>query len=112
MQKGVIFCVSLGKEEQTMLGQPDLARMVRSLNASAVYVATSEEEVVHGWSYLIAAGMHRISCATTAYDPAMGKFEIYETPLRLWTGSMERLFPMDGEDRGVNGIHACGAELS
>jgi hypothetical protein len=112
MQKGVIFYVTLGREEVMMLGQPDLMKIVQSLDAGTVYVATSEAEVVHGWSYLIAGGMDRVSCVTAAYDPALGKFEIHEIPLRMWAGNTSTPFSPDGVRHDVEGIQAGRAEPS
>jgi hypothetical protein len=83
MKKGVILYVTKGKEEVPMQGLPDLLGISRSLNVSAVWVATSEDEVAYGWWHLLTRGMHQVSCLAAAYDPELGSFEPHGRALRL-----------------------------
>jgi hypothetical protein len=83
MKKGVILYVTKGKEEVPMQGLPELLKISRSLNVSAVCVATSEDEVAYGWWHLLTRGMHQVSCVAAAYDPLQGSFEPHGRDLRL-----------------------------
>lgn len=83
MKKGMILYVTEEKEEVTLQGAEELIETSRSLGISAVFVATSEEEVIHGWFALITRGMHQILFMTVVYDAVLDRFESRGDPLRL-----------------------------
>lgn len=83
MKTGMILYVTKGKEDVPMQDQSELSRTSRSLDVSAVCIATSEDEVAYGWWHLITRGMHHVSCVAAAYDGARGLFEPHGVPMRL-----------------------------
>ena len=83
MKKGMILYVTQGKEEVPLQGVEDLIKTSRALGVSAVSVAISEEDVVHGWWHLITRGMHQVLFMTVAYDAALDRFESRSAPCRL-----------------------------
>ena len=83
MKKGIILYVTEGKEEVPLQGAADLIETSRSLGVTAVSVATSEEDVVHGWWHLVTRGVHQVLFMTVAYDAALQKFESRGAPVRL-----------------------------
>lgn len=83
MKKGMILYVTEGREEIPLQGAEDLVEASRSLGVTAVSVATSEEDVAHGWWRLIARGVHQVLLMMVTYDPALRKFESRGAPVRL-----------------------------
>lgn len=83
MKMGMIFYVTEGNDEVPMHDFQDLARVSRTPGISAVYVATSEDELMNGWWHLITKGMHQVSCTRAIYDPALRKLVMVGEPLRL-----------------------------
>jgi len=83
MKKGLILYVTEGKDEVPLHDFPDLTGACVTPGVSAVYVATSEDEVMHGWWHLISRGMHHVSCTAAVYDTTSGRFHALGEPLRL-----------------------------
>ena len=83
MKKGMILYVTEGKEEVPLQGAADLIEASRSLGVTAVSVATSEEDVVHGWWHLVTRGAHQVLLMMVTYDSALQKFESRGAPVRL-----------------------------
>jgi len=83
MKKGMILYVTEGKEELPLQETADLIEASRSLGVTAVSVATSEEDVVHGWWHLVTRGVHQVLFMTVAYDASLQKFESRGIPVRL-----------------------------
>lgn len=83
MKKGLILYVTEGKEEVPLQGAEDLIETSRSFGVTAVSVATTEEDVVHGWQHLVTRGAHQILFMTVAYNAALRKFESRGAPVRL-----------------------------
>jgi hypothetical protein len=83
MKKGMILYVTEGKDEVPPHDCFDLTGASVAPGISAVFVATSEDELMYGWWHLITRGMHQVSCTAVVYDAALGKFEIVGQPLRL-----------------------------
>jgi hypothetical protein len=83
MKKGMILYVTEGKEEVPLQGVEELIETSRSMGVTAVSVATTEEDVVHGWWHLLARGMHQVLFMTVSYDAALNSFESRSVPLRL-----------------------------
>ncbi len=84
MKKGLILYITKGKEDIPLQGQVDLNRLSRFLGVAAACVATTEDEMAHGWWHLITKGMHQIQCITATYDPSMDRFATQGAPLRIW----------------------------
>ena len=83
MKKGMILYVTEGKDEVPLHDFQDLTRTLVTPGISAVYVATSEDELMYGWWHLITRGMHQISCTAAVYDAALQRFDTVGEPLRL-----------------------------
>jgi hypothetical protein len=83
MKKGLILYVTEGKEEVSLHDFCDLTRATLTPGISAVYVATSEDELMYGWFHLITRGMHQVSCSLAVYDAASQRFCTVGEPLRL-----------------------------
>jgi hypothetical protein len=83
MRKGMVLYVTEGKEDVPLQGVEDLIETSRRLGVSAVSVATSEDEVVHGWWHLTAKGMHQVMFMSVSYDAAQHVFKSRGTPRRL-----------------------------
>ena len=83
MKKGLILYVTKGKEEIHKQEWPDFREQLNSLGASAICVATSEDEIAYSWWHMITRGMQYISCMKATYNGACGKLEPYGTVLRL-----------------------------
>lgn len=83
MKKGLIVYVTEGKEEMPTQDWADLREPFTSQGASAICVATSEDEIAYGWWRLLTRGMHQISCIAATYDALQGKLEPHGTVLRL-----------------------------
>jgi len=83
MKEGMILYIIEGKDEMPLPGFCDLARASVRPGISAVYVATSEDELMDGWWHLIAWGMHQVSCTRATYDGASRRFDTVGEPLRL-----------------------------
>jgi len=61
MKKGLILYVTEGKEEIHNEDWPDFGEELNSLGASAICVATSEDEIAYIWWHMITRGMNLIS---------------------------------------------------
>jgi hypothetical protein len=83
MKKGMILYVTEGKDDVPLHDFHDLARACVTPGISAVYVATSEDEIAYGWWHLITRGMHQVSCTAATYDAASRRFDLIGEPLRL-----------------------------
>ncbi len=83
MKEGMILYIIEGKDEMPLSGFCDPARASVRAGISAVYVATSEDELMDGWWHLIARGMHQVSCTRATYDGASDRFDSVGQPLRL-----------------------------
>lgn len=84
MKKGIILYVTEGKEEaQERWDRLDLGEPRARLNANAVLLATSEEEVAYGWWRMVTQGMQQIACMKAVFDADAGKLEPFGAPLRL-----------------------------
>lgn len=83
MKKGMILYVTEGKEDVPMQGAAELVETCRSLGVTAVSVATSEEDVIHGWWHLVTKGVHQVLLMLVAYDAVLQKFESRGAPVRL-----------------------------
>lgn len=83
MKMGMILYVTEGKDEVPMHDFQDPARVSLIPGISAVYVATSEDELMNGWWHLIARGMHQVSCTRAVYDPTLRKLVMVGEPMRL-----------------------------
>ncbi|MCU0588487.1 MAG: hypothetical protein MUF52_10050 [Syntrophobacteraceae bacterium] len=84
MKQGLIVYVTEGKDEVALQDAQDLKGACRSLGASAVRVATTEDDLAYGWWQLIGRGMHQVSCVSAAYDAAEGTFKPHGAVMRLW----------------------------
>jgi hypothetical protein len=84
MKKGLIVYVTEGKEEMAMQDWTDYKEALPSMGASAVCVATSEDEIVYSWWRLLTRGMHQVSCITASFDALHCRLEPHGTPLRLY----------------------------
>ncbi len=83
MKIGMILYVTEGKDEIPMQDFENPARVAVTPGISAVYVATSEDELMNGWWHLITKGMHQVSCTRAIYDSALRKLVMVGEPLRL-----------------------------
>ena len=83
MKKGMILYVTEGREDVPLQSAAELIETSRSLGVTAVCVAVSEEDVVHGWWHLITKGVHQVLFMTVVYDPVLRKFESRGAPVRL-----------------------------
>lgn len=86
MKKGMILYVMEGQEEVPLQGSEDLIEVARSLGVTAISVATSEEDVVHGWWHLVNGGARQVLFMTVAYNGDSRKFESRGVPVRLCEG--------------------------
>jgi hypothetical protein len=83
MKKGLIPCVTEGKEEMQTDDWSYSSEPPTSLGVSSICVAASEDEIAHGWWRLLARGIRQISCMKASHNAACGKLEPNGTPLRL-----------------------------
>jgi len=83
MKKGMIMYVTEGKDEIPLDDFRGITGACAPPGISAVYVATSEDEVMQGWWHLISRGMHQVSCTAAVYDAASRRFDVVGQPLRL-----------------------------
>ncbi|MFZ2446918.1 MAG: hypothetical protein WAW37_11225 [Syntrophobacteraceae bacterium] len=83
MKKGMILYVTQGKEDVPLQAAAELIETARSLGVTAVSVAITEEDAVHGWWGLLARGMRQVLFMAVAYNAALDKFESRGTPVRL-----------------------------
>ena len=84
MKKGMILYVTKGKDEVPLQGGVDLVETSRSLGVAVVSVATTEEDVVYGWWFLVTKGVRQVFFMVVAYDAALKRFEPRGDPARLW----------------------------
>ena len=83
MKKGMILYVTQGKEEVPLQGVEELIETSRSFGVTAVAVAISEEDAVHGWWNLLTRGMQQVLFMTVAYDAGLDRFESRGNPVRI-----------------------------
>jgi hypothetical protein len=84
MKKGMILYVTEGKEEvRRQSDGPELEATLSWLGVDAIRLATSEEEIAHGWWQLITRGMQQVSCMKAAYNVTLRRLEPFGEPLRL-----------------------------
>ena len=83
MKKGMILYITQGKEDVPVQAGTELVEAARSLGVTAVSVAISEEDAVHGWWNLLTRGTEQVWFMTAAYNAALDKFESHGTPVRL-----------------------------
>ncbi len=83
MKKGMILYVTQGKEDVPLQAAAELIETARSLGVTAVCVALTEEDAVHGWWSLITRGMQQVLFMTAAYDAVLDWFESRRVPVRL-----------------------------
>ena len=83
MKKGMILYVTEGKDEVPMQAADELVETARSLGVTAVSVATTEEDAVHGWYSLVTRGAQQVLFMPVAYNAVRNRFEIQGTPRRL-----------------------------
>ncbi len=84
MKKGMIVYVTQGKEDVPLQAAAELIETARSLGVTAVCVAISEEDAVHGWWNLVTRGMQQVLFMTAAYNAVLDRFESRGFPVRLW----------------------------
>ena len=83
MKKGMILYITQGKEDVPLQGAAELLETSRSLGVTAVRVALTEEDAVHGWWSLLTRGMQQILFMTVAYNAVLDRFESQGAPVRL-----------------------------
>jgi predicted secreted protein len=83
MKKGMILYITQGKEDVPLQAAADLIRKARSLGVTAVCVAITEEDAVHGWWSLLTRGMQQVLFMTADYNGVLDKFESQGAPVRL-----------------------------
>lgn len=83
MKKGMILYVTQGKEDVPPEAAAELIEEARTLGVTAVCVAISEDEAVHGWWTLMTRGMQQVLFMTAAYNSALNRFESQGVPVRL-----------------------------
>ena len=71
MKKGMIFYITEGKEDVPLQAAAELIETARSLGVTAVSLAITEDDAVHGWRSLITRGMQQILFMTVAYNAAI-----------------------------------------
>ena len=83
MKKGMILYVTQGKEDVPLQAAEELIETARSLGVTAVCVAITEEDAVHGWMSLLTRGMQQVLFMTAAYNAVLERFESRGAPVRL-----------------------------
>ncbi len=83
MKKGMILYVTQGKEDVPLQAAAELIETARSLGVTAVSVAITEEDAVHGWGSLLTRGMQQVLFMTVAYNAVLDRFESQGVPVRL-----------------------------
>ncbi len=83
MKKGMILYITQGQEDVPLQEVADLVEISRSMGISAVSVATSGEDVVHGWRRLIDRGIQQVLFMTVTYDTCLDRFLSRSAPVRL-----------------------------
>ena len=83
MKKGMILYVTQGKEDVPLQAAEELIETARSLGVTAVCVATTEEDAIHGWWGLLTRGMQQVLFMTAAYNAVLERFESRGAPVRL-----------------------------
>jgi len=83
MRKGMILYVTQGREDVPLQTGAELLETARSLGVTAVCVASSEEDAVHGWCGLITRGVQQVLFMTVSYNAEVGMFESRGNPVRL-----------------------------
>jgi hypothetical protein len=83
MKKGMIVYVTQGKEDVPLQSAAELIQTARSLGVTAVCVAITGEDAVHGWWSLLTRGMQQVLFMTAAYNAVLDRFESRGIPMRL-----------------------------
>ena len=83
MKKGMILYVTQGKEDVPLQAAEELIETARSLGVTAVCVAITEEDAIHGWWGLLTRGMQQVLFMTAAYNAVLERFESRGAPVRL-----------------------------
>ncbi len=83
MKKGMILYVTQGKEDVPLQAAEELIETARSLGVTAVCVAITEEDAIHGWWGLLTRGMQQVLFMTAAYNAVLERFESQGAPVRL-----------------------------
>jgi hypothetical protein len=83
MKKGMILYITQGKEDVPLQAAAELIQTARSLGVTAVCVAITEEDAIHGWWSLITRGMQQVLFMTADYNAVLDRFESQGAPVRL-----------------------------
>ncbi|HOV86737.1 MAG TPA: hypothetical protein PLM79_10270 [Syntrophobacteraceae bacterium] len=83
MRKGMILYVTEGKEDVPLQTGEEILETARSLGVTAVCVASSEEDAVHGWYGLVTKGVQQVLFMTVSYNAQVDRFESRGNPVRL-----------------------------
>jgi hypothetical protein len=75
MKTGIILYVTQGKERLLDQNPSDVRAVRRQLDAEAVSVATSEDEIADAWWRMVARGMHRVGCVPVRFHAESGRLE-------------------------------------
>lgn len=75
MRKGVIVYVTRVEEEVSPQGAEILIEFLRAKGITTVFMASSEEEAIHGWFHLLTRGISEVLLLMVAFNASTNTFE-------------------------------------